>query len=120
VGWDVELLEDIAQLFLDDAPRMLAEIATSVQDRDAKGIGRSAHALKGCVLNFGAQRLFEVSLALEQKGSTSDLSNVDATYCALEAELHRLEADLRSLLAHTGLPGTPVPPDRGGHRGRPG
>lgn len=97
VGGDMELLQEIAQLFLDDSARMLADIESAVQARDAKNLDRSAHTLKGCVLNFGAQRLYEAALALERMGRNGQLRDVDPAFRSLREELHRLEADLRSL-----------------------
>jgi HPt (histidine-containing phosphotransfer) domain-containing protein len=59
----------------------------------------SAHTLKGCVSNFGAQRLYDAAFVMEQMGRRSDLSNVETAFKLLEAEMHRLEGDLRELTA---------------------
>jgi two-component system, sensor histidine kinase and response regulator len=98
VGEDLELLQEIAQLFLEDSARMLSEIRSAVQDRDAKKLDRSAHTLKGCVSNFGAEQLYEAALAMERMGRAGDLINLDGAFRSLEYEVQRLEADLRSLL----------------------
>ena len=76
---------------------MLSEISKAVDTRDAKALDRSAHTLKGCVANFGAQHVYEASLALEQMGRRGDLANVDPAFQRLEYEMHRLEDDLRTL-----------------------
>jgi two-component system, sensor histidine kinase and response regulator len=99
VGGDLELLQEIALLFLSDSERMAREVEKSVQARDAKALDRSAHTLKGCVSNFGAQRLYDYSLALERMGRSGDLTNVDAVYHSLKSEISQLENDLRELTA---------------------
>ena len=99
VGGDLELLQEIALLFLSDSERMAHEIEKAVQARDARALDRSAHMLKGCVSNFGAQRLYEYSLALERMGRSGDLTGVDAVYRSLKSEITQLESDLRQLTA---------------------
>ena len=99
VGGDLELLQEIALLFLSDSERMAREIEKSVQARDAQALDRSAHTLKGCVSNFGAQRLYDFSLALERMGRSGDLTNVEPVYRLLKTELVQLENDLRELTA---------------------
>jgi two-component system sensor histidine kinase/response regulator len=97
VGGDLTLLREIAALFLSDSDRMLREISKAVKARDAKALDRAAHTLKGCVSNFGAQRVYDAALALEQMGRRGDLTNVDPVFQQLEWEVHRLESDLRGL-----------------------
>ncbi len=99
VGGDLVLLQEIALLFLSDSERMAREIQKSVEARDPKALDYSAHTLKGCVSNFGAQRLYDYSLALERMGRSGDLTNVDAVYRSLKSEIAQLEKDLRELTA---------------------
>jgi HPt (histidine-containing phosphotransfer) domain-containing protein len=102
VGGDLELLQEIAQLFVEDASRMLGEIRSAVEARDAAQLDRSAHTLKGCVSNFGAQRLYDAALRLERMGRGGDLAHVDAAFRTLELEVHQLVRDLRSLVGESG------------------
>lgn len=97
IGGDLDLLKEIAQLFLDDSERMLREIRLGVQARDPAALDSAAHTLKGCVSNFGAQRLYDAALALERMGRNKDLRGVDPAFAALESELHQLETELREL-----------------------
>ena len=52
---DMQLVKELAELFLGDYPRLMANLRSSIQERDAKRLQMSAHALKGAVANFGAQ-----------------------------------------------------------------
>ena len=61
VGGDAELLKEIAQLFIDDYPRAMADIRQAADRGDAKSLERSAHGLKGSVANFGAPSAVEAA-----------------------------------------------------------
>src|SRR5207248_10364829 len=54
VEGDTTLLREVTDLFLEDAPRLLAEIRDAISRKDAKALERAAHALKGSIANFGA------------------------------------------------------------------
>ena len=54
VDGDLDLLAEIAGLFLSDAPAMLADITAAVAAGDALEVSRTAHRLKGSLLTFGA------------------------------------------------------------------
>ena len=97
VGGDQELLEEVAQLFLDTSPDLLTEIGRAVVARDARALERSAHTLKGSVGNFGADAAFQAALRLEKIGRSGDLMGVDEAYRALEAEMERLRPALATL-----------------------
>ncbi len=99
VGGDLELLQEIALLFLSDSARMLREIDNAVAARDAKALDNAAHTIKGCVSNFGAQGLYDASQALERMGRSGDLSNLAPAYTKLRVEMVQLEDDLRELTA---------------------
>ena len=99
VGGDLELLQEIAGLFLEDEQNMVAAIEQAVAASDAKGLERSAHTLKGCVSNFGAQNCFEAALHLERLGRASDFSGVTAGLTTLRAALDELRPELAALAA---------------------
>src|SRR5664279_1007875 len=86
IGGDLELLQEIALLFLSDSSRMLEEIHKAVVSRNASGLDRAAHTVKGCVSNFGAQELYDAALALERMGRSDDLSGVEPAYRRLRGE----------------------------------
>lgn len=99
LGGDRELLEEVAQLFLDTSPDLFAEIGHAVQARDARALERTAHTLKGSVGNFGADAAFHAAFQLEKMGRSGNLTGVDEAYQALEAEMERLRPAL-AILGH--------------------
>jgi two-component system, sensor histidine kinase and response regulator len=99
VSGDMELLHEIAELFLGDVGRMIGDIDAAVTAKDPHALDRSAHALKGCVASFGAQGVYDAALALERMGRSGDLTLMQPEYQTLRTHLERLESDLRALLA---------------------
>jgi two-component system sensor histidine kinase/response regulator len=97
VGGDTELLKEIAELFLDDYPKLLDELRAGAARADAKAIERAAHGLKGSVSNFGARIAVEAALALENMGRQQQLSGVQAGLLALEQALAALRPELEGL-----------------------
>jgi PAS domain S-box-containing protein len=90
VGGDVQLLRDIAEIFCNDGPTMLADIERQIARRNAAGLERAAHALKGSVANFGARGAFESARALEMMGREGNLAGAPETFDALERQIERL------------------------------
>lgn len=96
---DVELLKEVAGLFLKDCPAMLSAIFNAIKNGDAPGLNRSSHALKGSVVNFAARTAGEIALKLEMMGKSNNLTGVEETFTALEAEIGRLNEALKKFLA---------------------
>jgi two-component system sensor histidine kinase/response regulator len=97
VGGDVELLREIAGLFLEDYPKVMADLREAVAKSDAKAVERTAHALKGSVANFGAQAAVDAALSLETMGRAQQLGKVVEVLQTLEQALAALRPALESL-----------------------
>ncbi len=97
VGGDLELLKEIAVLFLEDYPKSLVEIRQAVEKGDAKRLERTAHGLKGSVSNFGALPAVTAALQLEAMGRDQQLAEVEQVLHTLELALATLRPELESL-----------------------
>ena len=97
VDGDVELLSEMAKLFLDDCPRLLSQIRESIAHGDSELLERNAHALKGSVGNFSAAPAFEAAYRLEEMGRDGDIAHAEEAYTALEGEIKRLGPVLMTL-----------------------
>ena len=97
VGGDVQLLKEIAVLFLDDYPKALAGLREAAAKGDAKEVERTAHGLKGSVANFGARAAVEAALAIEGLGRTRQLAEVEHVLQTLELALAALRPELEAL-----------------------
>lgn len=96
LGGDQEFFQEIAGLFLEDCPKLLADIRAAVSSEDAQGLEHAAHTLKGSVANFGAEAARQAALRLEALGRAGDLSPAHEAYSALEQEIGRFTQALDS------------------------
>ena len=97
VGGDLDLLKEIAALFLEEYPRELDEIRKALATGDAHTLERSAHGLKGSVANFGARAAVDAAFQLEQFGRSGKLDQVPPALAALERTLACLHTELSSI-----------------------
>lgn len=94
VGGDEELLRELAQLFLQDYPRLMAELRQAWQRGNAKQVEEIAHGLKGSVANFGAKRAVEAAYRIEQLGRQARLEPVAEAVHSLDLILLALHSEL--------------------------
>lgn len=97
VGYDPEILKEIAALFLETAPSQLEEVKLAVALRDAEKLNRTAHSLKGAVGNFTDATPYQLAYELEKMGKRGELDRAPETVASLEEELRRLSAALQEL-----------------------
>jgi CheY-like chemotaxis protein len=93
-GNDTSLLRELADLFLQECPRLLTALRDAVTSADALALERAAHALKGVVGNFAAQQAFQAAEVLETMGRESELCHAAEAYARLEQEIEQLQTVL--------------------------
>ena len=89
-GGDHALLRDIVEAFLEEQPRRVAEIRRGIDEQDFELLNRAAHTVKGSMRYFGAQRVYERAMALEQLGASRTVEGADLQVRFLEQELEKL------------------------------
>ncbi len=94
---DVELLAEMARIFLCDSPRLVSNVRSAVSRAVPLEIEHAAHELKGCVGNFAAHDAFNAAANLEMLGHLGQMAGVREAAERLEAELERLEPAMRGL-----------------------
>jgi signal transduction histidine kinase/DNA-binding response OmpR family regulator/HPt (histidine-containing phosphotransfer) domain-containing protein len=97
VGGDRELLKELAGVFLAELPTWLAELRGAVGKQDAATVRRVAHTVKGAVDSCGASSAFDVASRLERIGRVGEMGDAAEALDELEAEVRRLEPELRAL-----------------------
>jgi CheY-like chemotaxis protein len=98
---DERLLRQMARLFLKESAALLAEIRAAVEGRDADGLVKKAHKLKGSVSNFGAAACVRTTERLEAMARAGHLSGAPALADELEEALGRLQQELTDLVGKT-------------------
>lgn len=96
VGSNTELMSEIVQIFFDRYPAIMARTRQAVVARDFKEVERSAHSIRGYLVNFYARRASEAARALEIKGRLTEASNIDEAFSKLEYEIETLAPLLAS------------------------
>ncbi len=84
VGGDMELLREIAALFLDDIPRKVDQIREALQASDAVRVEETAQDLKGAAANIGAKTIEQSLSQLERMARKENLSGGEAVLIELE------------------------------------
>ena len=91
---DAGLFKEVAEVFVEDCPRLMDEIRRAVEGRDATALKAAAHAIRGSVAFFTAEAALEAAARLERMGDEGDLAGLATAMQTLDAEMARLKADL--------------------------
>ena len=83
---DGDLLAEIADLYMTNAPVMLCHVRQVAADRDGAALERGAHALAGMAANLCAADAEAAARRLERMGHDGDLSGLNEALATLEAE----------------------------------
>ena len=100
---DVELLKELAGLFLGECPQRMAEIRQAITQRDAARLQQAAHTLKGPWATSGPAQAFEAAQRLEHDGQEQDWGRAEEDWAALEEAIGRLEPSSRRTRARQGV-----------------
>ena len=87
LGDDEDLLSQLIEMYSEDEPRMLANVDAAVAAGDAEALHSSAHALKGAVSNFCAERAQAKAQQLERLGREKRLAEAPTVLTELHQEL---------------------------------
>lgn len=95
---DLELLEELLEIFEEDAQEHIDAMRAALSSSDAVQFERSAHSLKGSSYNMSAVRLADIALELEKAGHEGSLEGAGEKLNELEEELHRVIAALNEIV----------------------
>ncbi|HEX4130654.1 MAG TPA: Hpt domain-containing protein [Pirellulales bacterium] len=105
LGGNRDLLGEISQFYLEDAPGLLEQVRHGLKERSAPLVERGAHSLKGLSASFSAERAVEAAREMETLARDGNLEKAENACPALEAEVTALMDALRqwqreNLVAH--------------------
>ncbi len=87
---DKDFLAELVEIFVNDVPEQLSKIKEDVDNRNGKGLEKSAHKLKGAIVNFEEKTAFETALQMELMGKKNKLDGVEEAYDTLVKEIEYL------------------------------
>jgi PAS domain S-box-containing protein len=90
------LVADIIELFLADAPQHLCRIALALDRQDAAQLEANSHRLLSGIENLGALRMREPCVELERLGREGALGGAAAQLARLQREFELAQQTLRS------------------------
>lgn len=93
-----EFLKEVVEIFINDTPEQLARIKEAVDNHNSKDLEKSAHKMKGAIINFGEKAAFETALQLEMMGREYGLDGVEEVYDTLVKEVECLVNALKDFL----------------------
>ena len=92
-----ELLIELVQLFLEEAPQLIEAMRKSLQQGDMQGLARSAHSMKGAASNFFANGTAGAALQLEDDAKRGHTDSAKTALATLEVIVERLLPELANL-----------------------
>ncbi len=95
---DLELMLEMIELFLGNAPTLLAEIEAGFAARDAHTVERASHSLKGAAKNMCAAPCAQLAQQLEMLSQSDRLEEAEEVVIALHDELNKLKTTLTDAL----------------------
>ncbi|WP_210485026.1 ATP-binding protein [Microvirga antarctica] len=87
---DKEFVQEMAQLFADDAIKTIDDIAAAVADGNAIAFQDSVHALRSSAANIGAQEIFKMCLAWREASPRDLAVNGEEYLFLLRSEYDRV------------------------------
>jgi len=96
VGGDEEVMGEILDLFMEDAPRQIAALGEAITQGNWEVAGRLAHTLKGSASNVGAEPLRHAAWSLEKRSKDDAVGEPADLLARCEAEMARVVGYLNS------------------------
>jgi HPt (histidine-containing phosphotransfer) domain-containing protein len=93
-----DFLPELVNTYLQETPRLLADLQQALQDGDATAFTRAAHSIKSSSASLGALDFSALARELEMTGKTGDLSQAVEKTATLVAAYPDVEAALKALL----------------------
>ena len=97
LGGGFENLAVLIDSFLEDAPKLLAELKSSLDKSDAVGARRAAHSLKSNGADFGATAFSDVCREMEEIARSGALDGAPDLLAQIQDHYHRFESELKMI-----------------------
>ena len=98
LGHDHDLARRLVELFLQQAPSLMAEIERTVQGTDAGALHRAVHALKGAIGSFPVVAAQDLIARLELASLNGNLDTARRLFPSLAREMDRVTKELGGLV----------------------
>jgi CheY-like chemotaxis protein len=96
---DRKALNELVDVFLSDAPRLLARIDEAIDAEDGPALRVAAHTLKGAVSNFAAPLATQAAARLQQTAEREVLDGARSARDVLKLEIEHVRAALAAVVS---------------------
>jgi signal transduction histidine kinase/DNA-binding response OmpR family regulator len=103
LGGEFNLLAELIQSFLEDAPRLLTELDTYATSRNPEGTRRIAHSLKSNTADLGAKEMYALCKDLEALAKEGILDRASEMTEMIKIEYDRVQSRLNEILSQGSL-----------------
>lgn len=100
MGGNKVLLSQMAQFLFDSAPELMNRLETAARDSDTETLLRTAHNLKGLVVNFDAEAVAQILAKIEHRGRAGDCSTAVADVAEAQQRLSDLLQEVTTGMTH--------------------
>jgi HPt (histidine-containing phosphotransfer) domain-containing protein len=94
---DKEFLQELFQEFMQIAPNDIKTIQSLLQAKDAEGVRRQAHRIKGSAANLSFLKVAAIALRLENAGRDNNLAIGEGLLNELDTAIQETKAHISSL-----------------------
>ena len=92
-----DFINELIDTFLEDAPKLVDELKSSLEANNADSFRRAAHSMKSNAATFGANELAMLAKELEMLGKGNKLHETGDRLQALEEAFASVRAELKGL-----------------------
>lgn len=92
-----DFINELIDTFLEDAPKMIAEMKTAQASNNAEVFRRAAHSMKSNAATFGASQLAALAKELEMLGKENKLPETGDKLQSLEEAYASVQSELKGL-----------------------
>lgn len=102
VDGDIQFLAELAELFLQDYPRLMDEMRHSILLDNLSDLERTAHTLKGRLAFFGLNAVRDKAFGLEMMGRERNSTNTIQALAEIESAMESILPELTLLVREQG------------------
>lgn len=96
---DRELLREVIEIFLEDAPAQLSALQDACRLADPAAMEKAAHTLKGAAANISAKALQQLSGTMQELIRKGQAAQAERLMNDMESQYGKLDRMLRACLA---------------------
>jgi len=102
VDGDIQFLAELAELFLQDYPRLVEEMRRAILQNNHSELERAAHTLKGRLAFFGLNAMRDRLFTLETMGRERDSASTKQVLAEIESAMGRILPEFTILVREQG------------------